>query len=65
VVATGGVGNLAGVCYAGFGLGILNKLLEPVTQAVFAKVLVLLGVIVFLQWKPSGLFPPKGRLADG
>jgi urea transport system permease protein len=64
VVATGGVGNLAGVCCAGFGLGLLNKLLEPVTQAVFAKVLVLVAVILFLQWRSQGLFPPKGRLAD-
>ncbi len=65
VVATGGVGNLAGVVWAGLSLGLLNKLLEPWTQAVFAKVLVLIGVIIFLQWKPSGLFPAKGRLADG
>ena len=64
VVATGGVGNLAGVCCSGFGLGLLNKLLEPMTQAVFAKVLMLLGVIIFLQWRSQGLFPPKGRLAD-
>jgi urea transport system permease protein len=65
VVATGGVGNLAGVCCAGLGLGVLNKLLEPVTQAVFAKVLMLLAVIVFLQFRSQGIFPPKGRLADG
>lgn len=64
VVATGGVGNLAGVCCAGFGLGLLNKLLEPFTQAVYAKVLVLAAVILFLQWRPQGLFPPRGRLAD-
>ena len=64
VVATGGVGNLAGVCASGFGLGLLNKFLEPVTQAVFAKVFVLVAVIIFLQFKPAGLFPPKGRLAD-
>jgi len=64
VVATGGVGNLAGVCCAGLGIGLLNKLLEPMTQAVFAKVLVLLGVILFLQWRPQGVFPPRGRLSD-
>lgn len=65
VVATGGVGNLAGVVWSGLGLGIANKFLEPFTQAVFAKVIVLAAVILFLQWKPSGLFPAKGRLADG
>ena len=64
VVATGGVGNLAGVCCAGFGLGLFNKFLEPVSGAVFAKVLVLVAVIFFLQWRSQGIFPPKGRLAD-
>lgn len=64
VVATGGVGNLAGVVIAGLGLGMANKLLEPLVHAVWAKVLVLAAVIMFLQWRPSGLFPPRGRLAD-
>lgn len=65
VVATGGVGSLAGVVWSGLGLGIASKLLEPFTQAVFAKVLVLIAVILFLQWRPQGLFAPRGRLADG
>jgi urea transport system permease protein len=65
VVAAGGVGNLWGVVCAGLGLGILNKVLEPWTQAVFAKVIVLMGIILFLQARPQGLFPPKGRLSDG
>lgn len=64
VVVTGGVGKLAGAIWAGLGLGMLNKLFEPVVQAVWAKVLILLCVIVFIQWRPSGLFPAKGRLAD-
>ncbi|MCS6969485.1 MAG: urea ABC transporter permease subunit UrtB [Planctomycetota bacterium] len=64
VVAAGGVGNLAGVVLAGLGLGMANKLLEPLVHAVWAKVLVLAAIILFLQWRPSGLFPPRGRLAD-
>lgn len=64
VVAAGGVGNLWGVVCAGLGLGIATKFLEPWTQAVFAKVLVLAAVILFLQVRPQGLFPPRGRLAD-
>jgi urea transport system permease protein len=64
VVATGGVGNLAGVIWAGLSLGLANKFLEPFTQAVWAKVIVLGAIILFLQWRPSGLFPAKGRLAD-
>ena len=64
VVVTGGVGKLAGTILSGFGLGMLNKLLEPAVQAVWAYVLTLLFVIIFIQFKPSGLFPAKGRLAD-
>jgi urea transport system permease protein len=64
VVVTGGVGKLSGAIIAGMGLGILNKLAEPVVQAVWAKVFILIIVILFLQWRPSGLFPAKGRFAD-
>lgn len=64
VVTAGGVGKLAGAVVAGFGLGFLNKALEPTFQAVWAKVWMLIGVIILLQWRPSGLFPAKGRLAD-
>jgi urea transport system permease protein len=64
VVVTGGVGKLAGAIWAGMGLGMLNKLLEPAFQTVWAKVIILGLVVLFLQWRPSGLFPAKGRLAD-
>ena len=64
VVVTGGVGKLAGVVWAGLGLGCLNKYLDPYFGAVFGKVLILVAVVAFMQWKPSGLFAAKGRLAD-
>lgn len=64
VVVSGGVGKLAGTIWAGSGLGMMNKLLEPIFQTVWAKVIILGLVVLFLQWKPSGLFPAKGRLAD-
>jgi urea transport system permease protein len=64
VVVTGGVGKLAGAIWAGMGLGIADKLFEPYVQAVWAKVIILILVIAFIQWRPSGLFPAKGRLAD-
>ena len=65
VVVTGGVGELAGSVIAGLGLGVVNKLIEPILgSAIWAKVILLLLVIAFIQWKPAGLFPPKGRLAD-
>ncbi len=64
-VAVGGVGNLWGVVCAGLGLGMLNKVLEPMTNAVFAKILVLCTIIAYLQARPQGFFPPRGRLNDG
>ncbi len=64
VVVTGGVGEIAGAVWAGLGIGMLNKILEPVFSTIWGKVLILAMVIAFIQWRPAGLFPPKGRLAD-
>ena len=64
VVVTGGVGKLAGTIVASLGIGGLNKLLEPSLGAVYAKVLILVLVVLFLQRRPSGLFAVKGRHAD-
>jgi urea transport system permease protein len=73
VVVVGGVGKLAGAIIAGLGLGFISKYLEPILQSipalasgasVIGKVVVLGLIVVFLQWRPSGLFPPKGRMAD-
>lgn len=65
VVVFGGVGNLWGTLVAGLSLGVANKLLEPVAGAVVAKVLVLAFIILFLRMRPRGLFPQKGRAAEG
>lgn len=64
VVVFGGVGNLFGTLVAGFSLGIANKVLEPYAGAVLAKILVLVFIILFIQKKPRGLFPQKGRAAE-
>ncbi len=64
VVVFGGVGNLLGTLVAGFSLGIANKFLEPFAGAVLAKILVLIFIILFIQKRPRGLFPQKGRAAD-
>jgi urea transport system permease protein len=64
VVVLGGLGKLAGVIIGGVGLGFLSKFIEPFLQAVYGKAAVLAMIILFLQWRPSGLFPSKGRLAD-
>lgn len=65
VVVFGGVGNLWGTLVAGLSLGIVNKFLEPEAGAVMAKILVLIFIILFIQKRPRGLFPQKGRAADG
>ena len=64
VVVMGGVGKLAGAITAGTALGFMTKYIEPWLQAVYGKLAVLGFIILFLQWRPSGLFAVKGRHAD-
>ncbi|MBB6428236.1 urea ABC transporter permease subunit UrtB [Algisphaera agarilytica] len=73
VVVVGGVGKLLGVVISGLGLGTLEKILEPIVlieepirlfDSTWAKVAVLLLVVLFIQRRPSGLFPEKGRAAS-
>ena len=70
VVVTGGVGELIGVIYSGLGIGMLTKLIEPlqigdlIIGPVWGKVILLALIVAFIQYRPSGLFAPKGRLAD-
>ncbi len=64
VVVFGGVGNLVGTLIAAFSLGTANKFLEPLTGAVLANILILVFIILFIQKRPKGLVPQKGRAAD-
>jgi urea transport system permease protein len=64
VVVFGGVGNLWGALLGGMSMGIVNKLLEPYSGAVLAKILVLVALILFIQRRPRGLFPQTGRSAE-
>lgn len=61
VVVLGGVGTIGGTVVAALGIGQINVLIEPLWGAVAAKVIVLLMIIAFLQWRPEGLFAVKGR----
>jgi urea transport system permease protein len=65
VVVFGGVGNLWGTFVGGLSLGVANKFLEPYAGAVLAKILVLVFIIIYIQKRPRGLFPQKGRAAEG
>ena len=64
VVVVGGVGKILGAVVAGLGIGISNKVIEPFAEAVYAKVLILGLIILFLQLRPTGIFPAKGRHED-
>jgi urea transport system permease protein len=64
VVVFGGVGNIWGTLIGGVSLGVINKVLEPFAGAVLGKILVLIGVILFIQRRPRGLFPQTGRAAE-
>jgi urea transport system permease protein len=64
VVVLGGVGQLAGTVFAGFGLGLASKFLEPSVGAVIAKILILVGIIAFIQKRPQGLFALRGRALE-
>jgi urea transport system permease protein len=63
VVVLGGVGNIAGTVAGAVGLGVANKFLEPLTGAVLGKIMLLVILILFIQWRPQGMFAPKGRAA--
>jgi urea transport system permease protein len=64
VVVLGGVGKLAGTLAGAFGLGMLNKLLEPAAGAVLGKIVILGLIILFIQRRPQGIFALKGRAAE-
>lgn len=64
VVVFGGVGNLWGAMVGGMLMGVVDELLEPYSGAVLAKILVLVALILFIQIRPRGLFPPTGRAAE-
>ena len=64
VVVFGGVGNLWGTVVSALTLGVVNKFLEPVAGAVLGKIVVLVLLILFIQRRPRGLFPLKGRAVE-
>jgi len=64
VVVFGGVGNLMGTLVGALSLGIVNKFIEPVAGAILGKIVVLVAIILFIQWRPRGLFALRGRTAE-
>ncbi|MCG5501386.1 urea ABC transporter permease subunit UrtB [Ectothiorhodospira lacustris] len=64
VVVFGGVGNILGTFVGALGLGVMTKFMEPFAGAVLAKIFLLIFIILFIQYRPRGLFPQKGRSAE-
>ena len=64
-VVVGGVGNLVGTIYSALGIGVVDQALQPVLGPVMGKITVLAAIILFLQWKPGGLFPTRSRSLEG
>ena len=64
VVVFGGVGNLWGTLIGGLALGVAGKFLEPFSGAVLAKIVILALLILFIQKRPQGLFPQRGRAVE-
>ena len=64
VVVIGGVGNLSGMIWGALIIGFTSKLVELWVGANL-KEFVLLGlVILFIQFRPQGIFPQKGRAVE-
>jgi len=64
VVVAGGIGNLIGAGISALGIGVIDQFLQPLLGPVMGKIVVLFAIILFLQWKPGGLFPTKSRSLD-
>ena len=61
-VVVGGVGNLMGTVISSLGIGISDQSLQQILDnPVLGKILVLVGIILFLQWRPAGIFVTKSR----
>ncbi|WP_433406164.1 urea ABC transporter permease subunit UrtB [Streptomyces sp. CA-146814] len=61
VVVVGGIGRLRGAVITAFVLGLLQSVLEYSTTVSVAKVVVLVGIVAFLQWRPQGLYTVRTR----
>ena len=64
-VVVGGVGNLPGTVISAFGIGLADQTLQQVLlDPVIGKIVVLLCIILFLQWRPAGIFTTRSRSLD-
>jgi urea transport system permease protein len=65
-VVVGGVGSLIGTVVSALSIGIIDQSLQQILlNPVLGKICVLVGIILFLQWRPAGLFVTKSRSLEG
>ncbi len=64
-VVVGGVGSIVGTVCSAIGIGTGDQVLQQVTGSpVTGKIVMLIAIILFLQWKPGGLFAIRTRSLD-
>lgn len=63
-VVLGGVGNLLGTVIGAMIIGFSSIIVESYQSASIARAIVLLIIIVFLQFRPKGLFVIRSRSLD-
>jgi urea transport system permease protein len=64
-VVVGGVGSIIGTVYSALGIGVTDQVLQQqLGSPVMGKIIVLTAIILFLQWKPGGLFSIRSRNLD-
>ena len=64
-VVVGGIGSIFGTVVSALGIGLADQSLQQILlNPVLGKILVLLAIILFLQWRPTGLFAPRSRNLD-
>jgi urea transport system permease protein len=64
-VVVGGVGNILGTVISALDIGMADQTLQQyLGNPVIGKILVLGAIILFLQWRPAGLFVTRSRSLD-
>lgn len=64
-VVVGGVGNILGTVVSALGIGMADQTLQQyLGNPVMGKILVLGAIILFLQWRPAGIFVTRSRSLD-
>ncbi len=64
-VVVGGVGSIAGSIVAALGIGVSDLSLQQILgNPVLGKICVLIAIILFLQWRPAGIFVTRSRSLD-